>query len=37
MTFTPAYLRLAIAKAIHGFLATTDKLTDEYIVNIIKY
>ena len=36
MVFTPADLTLAIAKATHGFVATTDKPTDKYIVNIRK-
>ena len=36
MAFTPADLTLDIAKATRGFVATTDKPTDEYIVNIRK-
>ena len=36
ISFTPADLTLAIAKATHGFVAKTNKPTDEYIVNIRK-
>ena len=36
MAFTPADLTLVIAKATQGFVATNDKLADEYIVNIRK-
>ena len=36
MSFTPVDLTLAIAKATQGFVATADKPTDEYIVNIRK-
>ena len=36
MAFTPEELTLAIAKATQGFLATTNKPTDKYIVNIMK-
>ena len=36
MAFTPEDLTLATAKATQGFVATTDKPTDKYIVNIRK-
>ena len=36
MAFTPEDLTLAIKKATHRFIATTDKPTDEYIFNIRK-
>ena len=36
MSFTPSDLTLAIAKATQGFVETTEKYTDKYIVNIRK-
>ena len=36
MSFTPADLTLAIAKATHGFVETNDKPTNKYIVSIRK-
>ena len=33
MAFTPADLTLAIVKATQYFVATTNKPTDEYVVN----
>ena len=36
MALTPVDVTLAIAKATQDFVATTNKTTDEYIVNIRK-
>ena len=36
IAFTPEDLTVAIAKATQGFVATTNKPNDEYIVNLKK-
>ena len=36
MVFTPEDLTLATTKATQGFVATNDKPTDKYIINIRK-